>query len=65
MKKLIIAAGCLLLVACHSQKYVYRITFKNGDVEYFELNYKPKAGDKTIDYNNETIIGVEKIEKID
>lgn len=65
MKLIAFVLSCLLMAGCHPQRYVYRITFNNGDVEYYELNYKPKPGAKAIDYNNETILGVEKIEKID
>lgn len=65
MKFMALVLSCLLMAGCQCQKHVYRITFNNGDVEYYELDYKPKPGAKAIDYNNETILGVEKIEKID
>lgn len=65
MKKFVVVAVCMLIAACQPHKYVYRVTFANGDVEYFELDYKPKAGAKTINYKNEIIIGVDKIEKFD
>lgn len=65
MKVLALVLFCLLLAGCQSQKHVYRIIFKNGDVEYYELDYKPKAGATAIEYEDETILGVEKIEKID
>ena len=65
MKVLALVVFCLLLAGCQNQKHVYRITFTNGDVDYYELDYKPKAGANTIKYYDETILGVEKIEKID
>jgi hypothetical protein len=38
------------------------VTFTNGDVEFYELNYKPKKGAKTIEFEGQTIMGVESIE---
>jgi len=53
------------LVGCMPTKHAYKITFNNGCVEYFELDYKPKPTDTTIEYQNDIIIGVKKIERID
>ena len=62
---LAILLACSINVGCTPHKYIYKIEFSNGDVEYFELNYKPKDDSKSIEYNGETILGVNKIEKID
>ena len=63
MKKIFFA--CLLLIGCAPQKHAYKVTFNDGSVEYYELDYKPKAGAKSIEYQQQTILGVESIEKID
>lgn len=62
---LMIVIICFLDISCTPKKYIYKIEFSNGDVEYYELNYKPKENSKSIEYNGETILGVSKIEKID
>jgi hypothetical protein len=62
---LAILLACSINVGCTPHKYIYKIEFSNGDVEYFELNYKPKENSKSIEYNGETILDVNKIEKID
>lgn len=64
MKKLLIIST-MMVIGCTPAKHVYKVTFNNGDVEYYELNYKPKKGATAIDYNGETILGVEAIERID
>ena len=56
---------CFLDISCTPHKYVYRVEFNNGEVEYFELNYKPKPDSKTIEYEGDVIIGVKKIEKFE
>ena len=53
------------LAGCSPAKHVYKITFGNGDVEYYELDYKPKKEAKTIEYEGESILGVKSIERID
>ena len=50
-------------VGCTPKKYIYKVEFSNGDVEYYELDYKPKSDSKSIEYNGETILGIDKIEK--
>lgn len=61
MKKLVFA-GLLLLSGCSPK--IYKVTFVDGTYEYFELK-KPQKNAKSIEYNGETILGVEKIEKLD
>ena len=55
----------LLLVGCAQTAHTYKVTFTNGDVEYFELKYKPAPGATSIEYDDEVFMGVEKIERID
>jgi hypothetical protein len=62
---LMIVIICFLDISCTPKKYIYKIEFSNGDIEYYELNYKPKENSKSIEYNGETILDVNKIEKID
>ena len=52
-----VAAHC-----CAPRRYVYKVTFTNGSYDYYDLNYKPKKGAKSIEYNGETIIGVDSLE---
>ena len=65
MKRLLIITAMLLLVGCAPTAHTYKVTFTTGDVEYFELYYKPKPDAKTIEYDDEVFMGVEKIERID
>ena len=65
-------AACLLLVAlmlplagCAPRKYTYKVFFENGDYEYYELNYKPLKDCRAIEYDGETIIGVERVERVE
>lgn len=60
---LAILLACSINISCTSHKYIYKIEFSNGDIEYFELNYKPKKDSKSIEYNGEIILGIDKIEK--
>lgn len=53
-----------MLAACTPTKRAYKVTFKNGAVEYYELDYKLKQGATSIEYNGETIIGVADFELI-
>ena len=53
-----------ILCGCAPRKYAYKVTFTDGTVEYYELNYKVKAGAKAIEYDDETILGIETIEKL-
>ena len=67
--------NCLILIGilcyfcwsagCIPSKHVYKVTFGNGDVEYYELDYKPKKDAASVEYEGETILGVDKIERID
>ena len=43
---------------------VYRVTFTDGTYDYYELNYRPANGATSIEYQGETILGVEKIEPL-
>lgn len=67
MKKVvtILVFGAVFLASCAPQKRVYRVTFGDGTYDYFELNYKPAPDSKAIEYDGQTILGVEKIEKVD
>ena len=64
MKRLIIIVAVLLIGGCVPSKRVYRVEFADGSYDYYELNYKPKTTDKSIQYEDETILGVSKIEQI-
>ena len=44
--------------------YQYKVTFENGNYDYYELTYKLKNGSKVIEYDGETIIGVKDFELI-
>jgi hypothetical protein len=50
------------LASCASVR-TYRVTFSNGSVEYYNLDYKPKKGATSIECEGETVLGVVKIEK--
>ena len=66
MKVLVVCFSIVyVLVGCMPTKYAYKVTFTNGSVEYFELDYKPKQNATSITYENDVIIGVKKIERID
>lgn len=54
----------LLICGCVPSKRVYRVEFADGSYDYFELNYKPKSGATSIDYEGRTFLGVTKIEQI-
>lgn len=60
---LILIAAICLAPGCATTR-TYKITFKNGDVDYYNLDYKPKKDAKSIEYEGETILGIEKIEAI-
>ena len=49
--------------ACRPMR-VYRVTFSDGTYDYYELNYRPANGATSIEYQGETILGVEKIEPL-
>ena len=51
------------LASCAPTVRTYRVTFTDGTVEYYNLDYKPKPGATTIEYEGETVLGVDKIEK--
>ena len=63
MKKLILAILAFALVGCVPSKRVYRVEFGDGSYEYYELDYRPKTTDRSIQYEGQTILGVEKIEQ--
>lgn len=67
MKKVVtmLILGTTLLSSCVSQKRVYKVTFGDGTYNYFELRYKPAPDSKSIEYDGQTILGIEKIEKVD
>ena len=60
---IIILAILTIATGCAATR-PYKVTFTNGDIEFYELNYKPKPGAKTIEYEGQTIMGVESIEII-
>ena len=65
--KLLPIALCLIALcvatACRPMR-VYRVTFIDGTYDYYELNYRPANGATSIEYQGETILGVEKIEPL-
>lgn len=61
---LLIAIAAIIATACRPMR-VYRVTFSDGTYDYYELNYRPANGATSIEYQGETILGVEKIEKLD
>ena len=61
---LLIVGFMVAALCCTPKRYVYKVTFKNGTYDYFDLNYKPKKGATSIEYNGETIIGVDSLEMI-
>lgn len=66
MKRIILfSIITLALSSCAPKFHSYKVTFQNGNVEYFELDRKPDADAKSIEYNGETYIGVKSIERID
>lgn len=64
MKKIIILLAALIVTGCMPRRYAYKVTFVNGEVEYFELNYKPAKNAKSIQYEGDEIIGVKSIERL-
>lgn len=65
MKKIaIIGAVTILCVACTPHRYVYKVTFKNGTYDYYDLPHKVKKGATSFDYEGETIIGVKQMELV-
>lgn len=60
---IIILAILAIATGCAATR-PYKVTFSNGDVEFYELNYKPKKGAKSIEYQGETILGIETIESV-
>lgn len=57
MTAICLAPGC-------TATRTYKVTFGNGDIDYYNLDYKPKKDAKSIQYEGETILGVEKLEAI-
>jgi hypothetical protein len=65
MKRIIIIGAALICIACGcASTRAYKVTFGDGSVEYYELNYRPKPTDKSIHYDGQDILGVKKIEKL-
>ena len=60
---LCLIALCLTATACRPMR-VYRVTFSDGTYDYYEINYRPANGATSIEYQGETILGVEKIEPL-
>ena len=66
MKRIILLSITILaLSGCTPKLYPYKVTFVNGDVEYFDLKYKPKPDCTFIEYEGDTIMGVKSVERID
>lgn len=65
MKHYLIIGAAALAAACTPAKHSYKITFQNGDVDYYELDYKPKKNASSIEYEGKTVLGVAKTERID
>lgn len=64
MKKLIaLFAIALMLQGCATTRY-YKVTYKNGETEYYSLPYKVKKGAKVIEYEGQTILGIDTIEEM-
>ena len=64
MKKILLIATAAALCGCVPQTRIYKVEFADGTYEYYELNYKPKDGAKSIEYEGETILGVEKLQQV-
>ena len=64
MRKIFILLAVFALTGCMSTKHPYKVTFQNGEVEYFELDYKPAKNAKSIQYEGDEIMGVKTIEKL-
>lgn len=62
----LLAAAAIWLVfglsGCAPKLYQYKIEFKDGSVEYYELPYKMLKGATAIEYNGDVIIGVDSFE---
>lgn len=65
MKHYLIIGAAALAASCTPVKHVYKVTFQNGNTDYYELDYKPKKDAKSIEYEGQSILGIEKIERID
>ena len=63
MITLLIIAIAGSIFGCRATR-AYKVTFENGDTDYYELNYKPKPGAKTINVEGEEIFGVKSIERL-
>ena len=61
---LLLVALLIAIAGCAPRKYTYKVYFKNGDYEYYELNYKPLRDCSAIEYDGETILGVERVERV-
>lgn len=61
---LIVLVTMWVFFGCAPRKYAYKVTFTDGTVEFYELNYRVKPGAKAIDFDDETICGVKEFEKV-
>ena len=60
---MLLLALALVLQGCKTTRY-YRVTFQNGETEYFTLPYKVKKGAKSIEFEGQTILGIDSIEEM-
>ena len=49
---------------CTAKRCIVKVNFTNGTYDYYDLNYKPKKDAKSIEYDGQTIIGIESIEYV-
>lgn len=64
MKKIMVAVAVILVAGCKPIERTYKVTYKDGNYEYYNLNYRPKSNAKSIEYEGQTILGVESIEYV-
>ena len=62
-KFMLLLALAMLLQGCKATHY-YRVTFQNGETDYFTLPYRVKKNAKTIEVDGEIILGIETIEEM-
>lgn len=56
--------SALTIIQCSPTSRVYKVKFTDGSVEYYHLDYKVKKDAKSIEYEGETILGIECFEEI-
>lgn len=64
MTTFLLLLSALTIIQCSSTSRVYKVKFTDGSVEYYHLDYKVKKDAKSIEYEGETILGIEAIEEI-